>query len=45
MSKFKPKTEFVKTLLAFRKKAIRGGMKLLTADEILKEKHKVKEGK
>lgn len=36
---FKPKTEFVKKLLSLRKKAILNGMTLLTADEILAEKH------
>ena len=35
---FKPKTEFIKNLLAFRKQAIINGMKLLTVDEILAEK-------
>jgi hypothetical protein len=37
--KFKAKTKFVKKLLTFRKKAIKKGMKLLTADEILTDKH------
>lgn len=35
---FKPKTEFVKKLLALRKQAILNGMTLLTVDEILAEK-------
>lgn len=35
---FKPKTEFVKKLIALRKQAILNGMKLLTVDEILAEK-------
>lgn len=35
---FMPKTEFVKKLLALRKRAIRDGMTLLTVDEILAEK-------
>lgn len=35
---FKPKTEFVKKLLALREQAILNGMKLLTVDEILVEK-------
>jgi hypothetical protein len=35
---FKPKTEFVKKLLAFRKEAIAYGMPLLTVDEILAAK-------
>jgi hypothetical protein len=35
---FKPKTEFVKKLLALREQAILNGMKLLTVDEILAEK-------
>ena len=38
-NEFKPKTEFVKKLIAFRKQAILNGMKLLTVDEILAEKH------
>jgi hypothetical protein len=38
-NEFKPKTEFVKKLLAFREQAILNGMKLLTVDEILTEKH------
>jgi hypothetical protein len=37
-NEFKPKTEFVKKLIAFRKQAILNGMKLLTVDEILAEK-------
>lgn len=35
---FKPKTEFVKKLLALREQAIFNGMTLLTVDEILTEK-------
>lgn len=35
---FKPKTEFVKKLLALREQAILNGMTLLTVDEILAEK-------
>ena len=37
-TEFKPKTEFVKKLLALRKQAILNGMTLLTVDEILAEK-------
>ena len=39
VEEYKPKTEFVKKLLALRKKAIKNGMKLKTVDEILAEKH------
>jgi hypothetical protein len=35
---FRPKTDFVKRLLAVRKQAILDGMNLLTTDEILKQK-------
>lgn len=35
---FKPKTEFVRKLLALREQAILDGMRLLTVDEILAEK-------
>lgn len=35
---FKPKTEFVKKLLALREQAILNGMTLLTVEEILAEK-------
>ena len=38
---FRPKTEFVKKLLALRKQAILNGMTLLTVDEILAEKNKL----
>lgn len=34
------KTKFVRKLIRLRKKAIRKGIKLLTMDEILEEKHK-----
>lgn len=40
---FKPKTEFVKKLLELRKRAIRNGMKLLTVDEVLAEKHALRD--
>lgn len=38
IKEFKPKTEFVKKLLALREQAILNGMALLTVDEILAEK-------
>jgi hypothetical protein len=37
---FRPKTAFVKSLLAARKQAVLDGLKLLTIDEILKQKEK-----
>lgn len=39
---FKPKTEFVKKLLALREQARLNGMQLLTVDEILTEKHSLR---
>jgi hypothetical protein len=39
---FEPKTAFVKSLLATRKKAILEGMELLTTDEILKQKEEIR---
>ena len=42
IKEFKPKTEFVKKLIAFREQAILNGMKLLTVDEILAEKHAIR---
>jgi hypothetical protein len=39
MKTFKPKTKLVKQLLLLRKKAIKKGMKLLSVDEILADKH------
>ena len=36
---FRPKTQLVKNLLKLRKTAIDNGMKLLSTDEILKQKH------
>ena len=41
--KLKPKTVFAKKLLKFRKRAISKGMRLLSVDEILAEKHKNRE--
>jgi hypothetical protein len=39
---FRPKTDFVKSLLATRKEAILEGMRLLTTDEILKQKEEIR---
>ena len=40
---FRPKTEFVKKLMVLREQAILNGMKLMTVDEILAEKHALRE--
>jgi len=41
---FVPKTEFVKRLLFLRKRAISKGMRLLTLDEISKQKEQRRSG-